>query len=121
MQFSLVSNIGTIFKGRVSHFFFILSYVPLGIIYGGKIVKTGRSGLKMVKKCKNSSFLCSIFYFISSGVIQYFTSFLRGLSNILLHFFGGFPEFLCPVSTIFPPYMPNGTYERIKKNAIPSL
>ena len=45
------------FKGRVSHFFFILAQVPLGIIYDGKIVETGRSDLETVQKCKNSVFL----------------------------------------------------------------
>ena len=40
------------FKGRVSHFFFILAQVPLGIIYDGKIVKMGRSDRKMVKEKK---------------------------------------------------------------------
>ena len=43
-------------KGRVSHFFFILAQVPLGIIYDGKIVETGRSDLETVQKCKNSVF-----------------------------------------------------------------
>ena len=42
-----------LFKGRVSHFFFILAQVMLGIIYDGKIVKMGRSDRKMVKDKKN--------------------------------------------------------------------
>ena len=41
-------------KGRVSQIFFILSQSPLDIIYGGKIVETGRLDLKRVKKFKNS-------------------------------------------------------------------
>ena len=32
--------------------YFILSQIPLGIINGGKIVKTGRSDLKITQKCK---------------------------------------------------------------------
>ena len=34
--------------------FFILRMVPLDMIYDGKIVKTARSDLKMVKNTKNS-------------------------------------------------------------------
>ena len=39
-------------KGRVSLKIFILSLVPLGIIYGGKIVETARSDLKTTQKRK---------------------------------------------------------------------
>ena len=52
-----ILQVGNCFKGRVSHFFFILAQVPLGIIYDGKIVETGRSDLETVQKCKNSVFL----------------------------------------------------------------
>ena len=47
-----ILQVGNCFKGRVSHFFFILAQVPLGIIYDGKIVKMGRSDRKMVKEKK---------------------------------------------------------------------
>ena len=36
----------------IANFFFILSQVPLGIIYGGEIVETGRLDLKTTQKCK---------------------------------------------------------------------
>ena len=44
-------------KGRVSQTNLILSLVLLGIIYGGEIVETARSDLKMFQNCKISSFL----------------------------------------------------------------
>ena len=48
--------ISIFFKGRVSKFFLMLSWVPLGMIYGGKIVEMGRSDLKMVKNAKVAHF-----------------------------------------------------------------
>ena len=69
LLFSIVRNVisftkatslyylGLLFKGRVSQNVFILSLVPLGIIYGGKNDETARSDLKMVQNCNVSNFI----------------------------------------------------------------
>ena len=44
-------------EGRVSQKFCILPLVPWGIIYGGNIIETARSDLKMVQNCKSTSLL----------------------------------------------------------------
>ena len=53
----LIGNQLNAFKGRLNFFISLSYYVPLGLLYGGKIAETGRLDLKTAQKCKFVFFL----------------------------------------------------------------